>query len=295
MPIEHRLIGRLPEPVRVEAARHFADDDLGSLVSLIDDHLAGAGAADPAALLTAAWARTRLATEVMFDSVVDDAEKALREVAAARAAGAVDHEAATVERYVRTALTRERNRRNEADEAEETAETAETAEQLQERAHRERDAGRPEEAAALFQRAARLRPDGAFNNQIRAGLCLAEAGRFDEAEPVLELALVYDWAGAGIWNDRHMSEHAARALLRHAARSGAGEFDRMWRHVVECCQRLSWPFPSIHPVQDEMLGLTIQLGLREHCRHVLATIRARRGRIDDRTRARIAAAEAFLA
>ena len=135
---------------------------------------------------------------------------------------------------------------------------------------------------------------GEFNYEIRAALCLARAGRGEEARPVLERALVYDWATAGIGHDQHMSEHAAAALLNRAARAGADEFVRTWDRALACAQRLREPFPSIHPIQEELLDLTIRFGLPGHCRQVLARIHARRSRLDAATRAKVDAAEAYL-
>jgi tetratricopeptide (TPR) repeat protein len=173
------------------------------------------------------------------------------------------------------------------------------ADQLEDRAHRAWQAGRLDEAAGLFRDAARQRRaegrPGEFNQEIRAALCLAQAGRDEEARPVLEQALVYDWAAAGIWNDRRMSEHAAMALLHRAARTGVDEFRRVWDRAVACAKRLGDPFPSIYPNQEELLDLTIRLGLPGHCRQVLDQVRARSHRLDPVTRAKVDAAQAFLA
>jgi tetratricopeptide (TPR) repeat protein len=299
--IERDLLSQLPVRVRDEAARYATARDYGSLVTLLDDYLASGPPPDPAVLLCVALARTWWATEVMVDRLAPSAELALVHVAAARQAGASDRDADPVERFVRTMLDGERERLRADELAEEAAATGAelSVDQLLDRAHRAWQSGRPDEAADLFQDAARQRRSegarGEFNDEIRAALCLAQAGRFEEARPVLEEALVYDWAAAGIWNDRHMSEHAAAALLREAARSGAEEFGRVWDRAMACAERLGDPFPSIYRIQEDLLELTIRLELPEHCRHVLAQIRARSAHIDAATRAKVEAAEAFLA
>jgi hypothetical protein len=285
--IDRDLVNRLPEQVRGEAARHVAAGDHGSLVSLLDDYLAGGHRPYPAVLLCVALARTWWATEVMVDRMIPFAELALVHVAAARQAGASPRDADPVERFVRAMLDGERKRRQQLDET--------VAEQLTTRAHDEWDAGRPGEAAKLFQEAARQGGHGAFNHDIRAALCLAEAGRFEEARPVLEQSLVYDWAAAGIWNDRHMTERAAMELLRHAAGVGIDEFDRVWDRTIASAERRAQPFPSNYRIQDELLDLTMRLGLPAHTRQVLDRVRARTSRLDAATRAKVQAAEAYLA
>jgi tetratricopeptide (TPR) repeat protein len=296
MEIDHDLVGRLPERVRAEAARYMAARDYDSLVKLLDEQ-----PADPVVLLCVAWARTMWATEVMVDRLRPDAERALAEVGQARRAGAQARDADPVERFVRAMLDHEQERQRVerlSEQAAAAGPAGPTAEQLRSRAHRAWDARRYDEAAALFRDAARQQVaegrTGEFNDEIRAGLCLANAGRHDEARPVLEQALVYAWADAGIWEDRHMSEHASMALLRPAAHAGADEFNRVWERAVACSVRLEREFPSIHPFQAELLDLTMRLGLPGHCRRVLERIRARSGRLDAATRAKVQAAEGYL-
>jgi hypothetical protein len=301
MEIGPDLVGRLPVAVRDEAVGYAAAGDHGSLVSLLDDHLAGGPPPDPAVLLCLALARTRFAAEVMVDRLVPDAERSLVHVAAARRAGASAVDADPVERFVRAMLDGGRDQRRAAGLEQDTSDggAGQTVDQLVDRAHQAWDTGRLEEAAGLFQAAARQRPaegrSGEFNDEIRAALCLAQAGRYEAARPVLEEALGYDWAGAGIWNDRHMSEHAAMAMLRRAALAGADEFGRVWDRAQACAARLGSPFPSIHPFQEELLDLTMRLGLPGHCRHVLDQVRIRTSRLDAATRAKVQNAEAYLA
>jgi hypothetical protein len=93
-----------------------------------------------------------------------------------------------------------------------------------------------------------------------------------------------------------MTEHAAMVMLRRAAgTAGAGEFVRTWDSAQACADRLDRSFPSIHAFQEELLDLTIRLELPTHCRHVLDRIRARDGRLEAATLAKVAAAEAYLA
>jgi hypothetical protein len=297
--IDRHLVIRLPERVRDEAARYAAAGDHGSLSRLLDEHLAGGAPPDPAVLLCLALARTLDATEVMVDRLVPAAELALVHVAAARRAGASDTDADPVERFIRAMLAEERERQR-VEQLAAAAGAGLNSEQLEDRAHRAWDAGRLDEAAGLFQDAARqMRAEGRtgeFNDEIRAALCLAQAGRVEEARPVLEQALVYDWAGAGIWEDRRTSEKAAMALLREAAAAGRDEFRRAWDRARVNGERVGWPFPSIHPIQEELLDITVRLELPEHCRHVLDGVRARTfGRLDAAGRAKVSAAEAYLA
>lgn len=301
MEIERQLVAGLPADVRDEAARHMAAGDYGSLADLLDEYLAAGRPPHPDALLCVAWARAWWAGEVMVDRVVPAAEQALENVAAARRAGAASGLADRVERPIRALLDGERARMLAERAAEDTSAAGPglSADQLRDRAHRAWDAGRPDKAAPLFQDAARkLRAGGGsgeFGAEIRAALCLAQAGQDDEARPVLERALVYDWAAAGIGDDERMSEHAAMALLRPAARAGVEEFRRTWARAVACAERLGRAFPAIHPFQAELLDLTVGLGLPDHCRAILTQIRNRSSRLDATTRAKVDAAEAYLA
>jgi hypothetical protein len=282
MGIDSDLARRLPEPVRDEAVRLLAAQDHGSLVGLLDEY----PAPHPVVLLSLAVARIRWATEVMVDRVPALGELALADVVAARVAGAAAGDADPVERLIRDALDHERERRR-----------AETA-TLESRAYRHWESGEAATAAELFEAAARQRRAGGrpgeFNAELRAALCWAQAGQEERALPVLERAMTYDWAAAGIWNDRATSEKAAMVLLRRAARGGPAEFSRMWDRAVANGDRLDWPFPSIHPLQEELLDLTLRLGLPGHCRHVLARIRARTARLDRATRAKLEATEERL-
>jgi tetratricopeptide (TPR) repeat protein len=312
--IDRDLLNRLPPQVRDEAARHVTVGDYGSLVGLLDEHLAGGQQPDPAALLCVALARIRWATEVMVDELVPSAELALVHVAAARRAGAPARDADAAERFIRTMLDGERQRQ---------AEETDRVFKILDRAHAAWKAQRFVDAVALFRDASRQRRaegrPGEFNDEIRAALCLAQAGRFEEARPVLEQALVFDWAAAGIWNDRHMTEHAAMTMLRHAAAAGDGdgaterhgaaatagdgaaatagtsEFARVWDRAQACAERLAISFPSIHPFQEELLDLTVRLRLPAHCRQVVDRIRARDSRLDAAALAKVQAAEAYLA
>jgi hypothetical protein len=294
MSIDRDLAVRLPEPVRDEAWRLLSAQDHGSLVSLLDDYLTVSPPrpAHPAVLLSLALARIRWATEVMVDRVLPFGELALVHVAAARADGAAPEDAEAVERLVRDTLDHERERRRAEQE------DAPVADQIQSRAYRDWDAGRPARAAELFEDAARhYRVEGrtgVFNLELRAALCWAQAGEEERARPVLERAMTYDWAAAGIWNDRATSEKAAMFLLRWAARRGTAEFVRAWDRAVANGDRVDWPFPSIYPHQEELLDLTLRLDLPGQCRHVLAKIRARDSRLDRVTLAKVEAAERRL-
>jgi len=179
MEIDRDLVSRLPEQVRAEAARYVAARDLDSLVKLLDEQ-----PPDPVVLLCVAWARTRWASEVMVDRLLPDAELALAQVGQARRAGARARDADPVERFVRTMLDHERRRQRAERLSERTAAAGPgglNADQLRSRAHRAWDAHRYDEAAGLFRDAALRqlaegRP-GEFNDEIRAALCLAKAGR----------------------------------------------------------------------------------------------------------------------
>jgi len=300
MDIDSDLARRLPTPVRDKAQHLLAARDHGSLVSLLDDYLAESPSPPPhpVVLLSLALARIRWATEVMVDRMLPSGELALAHVAAARAAGAAPSDADPVERLVRDALDHERARRRAESEEDAATAGAPSAEILETRAYRLWESDQPAAAAELFEAAARQRRvegrTGEFNVELRAALCWTQAGQEERALPVLERAMTYDWAAAGIWNDRATSEKAATILLRRAARTGVAEFTQTWDRAVANGDRLDWPFPSIHPIQEELLDLTLRLGLPDHCRHVLARIRARAGRLDRSTKAKLEATEQRL-
>ena len=139
-----------------------------------------------------------------------------------------------------------------------------------------------EQAADLFYHAAELEreaasrrgpdaaPDQSFLHRFRAGLCLWELGRFDQARPVLLEATAFDYKAARLWGDRHDAEKSfARLLMECAARSDRERFAALWRQATARGDQLSFPFPSIIPHQKQLLVASMSLNFREGCEQVL--------------------------
>lgn len=307
MPVARHWIAELPDDARAEVLSCLHGDDYAGIVRCLKEHRESCSEVGAAALLVEAYATYRDAMEVMVDQVVPACQAALELLAKARAAGADDREATQLGQEIERTLLKAVQQVQEEESQLQEATAAADPDLLSRMAHRRWDRVRSKEAAELFLQAAdaeraaasrrgRGRADHSFNYLVRAGLCFHEAGLTDRAQPLLEAALVFDWKSAGLWADRHMTEWAFAALLEsHARQPDAEGFRRLWSQAVQRGEELEQPFPSIRPKQERLLELSMQLGDKECCRHVLARIQSREERIPKPVREQIARAEEFLA
>jgi hypothetical protein len=116
----------------------------------------------------------------------------------------------------------------------------------------------PSRAAGLFaQLAARATGMKALVARARGALCLVEAGRRDEAQPLLEAAFAQDWTQPGLSGERLVLESVETALLEGAT---GDDFTALWRLAEARGQALKFPFPSAWPNQERLLKRCLGLG-----------------------------------
>src|SRR5215510_5216162 len=112
-------------------------------------------------------------------------------------------------------------------------------------AHSAWDLKQLEVAAGLFRKASVMEkeaatgrapfasPDMSFPYAIRSALCLWDFGRHDEARPVIEQALTFDWASARVYSDGRMTEWAfVRLLVERAANQDRPSFLSLWQKAT---------------------------------------------------------------
>ncbi len=271
--MRHLLSGPwgLPGDADRKLERYLEVGDYGSAVSLLRDFVPHR-TADARLLVILAHARFRDAMETMTDERLAASQEALRLIDAAVGSGFPPADVAPFRQEVERVLADETraelltlSRLPEGDDFSQVPlDTAVDA------AFRLWDS-EPARAAALFDEAHRREP--LFSHAVRAALCRYQAKDAERARPVLEEATAYDWRSAGLWADRHMSEHAFAALLDEASRRGdRARFDELWRRAVRRGRQLSQPFPSIWPIQERLLDTAMRLGAYEHavavCQHI---------------------------
>lgn len=113
-------------------------------------------------------------------------------------------------------------------------------------------------------------PSKAFNYEIRAGLCLFEAGKVEDARPILEKAINFDWRAARLWGDRRTTEKAITCLLLDLADTGKkNEFGNLFDLGIDKGEDLKYPFPTISSNQKKLITACIELGDRKRCKVVI--------------------------
>jgi hypothetical protein len=153
------------------------------------------------------------------------------------------------------------------------------------RAHRRADLGRHAEAALLFClaadradaefRADPAKPNQAMNNLVRAGVAFNCIGETKIAEPLFRQAITFDWEGEGLPNDKHMVEWAFFELLTNA-RHEPDRFVRLFDEAVSRCAEFKMDFPFIHPNQEELLQIALDMGHRSIVERLADKISGRR-------------------
>lgn len=247
-----------PDDVDARVARHLADDDWASALTLLRDHVTLA-ATNPRWLLLLAYARFRDASEVMVDELADGAREALTLIDRAMELGIAYDVVAPLRDAVEAALdqvSREELALTErcaagADLSTLDLETLEAAAFLFWRTDRLR-------AAQLFVTCAQRAPAGARVYLARAALCRAELGMTPEVHQELELAFAADWST--FRNDRVVLESVATQLL---LRERGASFDALWAVAEARAKSVDLPFPSVWPNQERLLAHCVEHGLRQ--------------------------------
>ncbi|QBH95042.1 hypothetical protein EKN56_00575 [Limnobaculum zhutongyuii] len=142
-----------------------------------------------------------------------------------------------------------------------------------------------EDAAILFCEAARRMQQEslskgshhgeAMNYYIRAAFNFNQAGKYSIAEPMLYEALKYDWPSF-LPNDVHMVEWAYSYLLYNAETKSKKEFEILFNEAIQHCNRVGRHFPSIHPQQEALLQIALNLDALECIRHIMNAIQSRK-------------------
>ncbi|AWH89015.1 hypothetical protein [Limnobaculum parvum] len=142
-----------------------------------------------------------------------------------------------------------------------------------------------EDAAILFCEAARrtqqesLSKDShygeAMNHYIRAAFNFNLAGKYSVAEPMLHEAIKYDWPSI-LPNDVHMVEWAYSYLLYNAETKGKEVFEALFDEAIQHCIGVGRNFPSIHPQQEALLKIALNLQAHESVRHIINAIQSRK-------------------
>ncbi len=143
--------------------------------------------------------------------------------------------------------------------------------------------GQHREAATLFAVAAEVANEHAgagisefMRYYSRAAVTLNMAGRREQAKPLLEAVIEYDWAAAGLANDRYFIEWAFCELLKNAADEGREPFMALFQAALIRCRNLGREFLTCnHPNQETLLETAIRVGALDVAVRIAALIRAR--------------------
>ncbi|MEW5742977.1 MAG: hypothetical protein AB1938_28940 [Myxococcota bacterium] len=128
----------------------------------------------------------------------------------------------------------------------------------------------PARAARLFsQLAARRAGPAAVVARAREALCLVEAGRREEAQPLLEASFAHDWTQPGLAAERLVLESVETALLLSAT---GDDFEALWRLAEQRGAALRFPFPSAWPNQEKLLARCLSVGATGKARAVAQRI-----------------------
>jgi len=237
---------------------YLRDDDWASAQTLLRDAV-DAPEAKAVWLLLLAYARFRDATEVMVDELPEACRECLAWLDRAAALGAPMAGVAPLRDAVERALddvSREELRLTgklgPGDDA-----AALSDDELEACAF-VLWRGAPARAAHLFEQlAARRTGPKAVVARARGALCLVEAGRRAEAQPLLEAAFAQDWTQAGLSSERLVLESVETALLEGAE---GDDFTALWRLAEARGQALDFPFPTAWPNQERLLRRCLAVG-----------------------------------
>ncbi len=231
------------------------DEAWGRAVTLLRD-VVTPETNEPKWLLLLAYSRFRDACDVMFDERLPAAQEALALIDRAIAAGLPLGDVSALRTEVEDVLDEEtRAELAVLAKLPEPGESLEGAplDLLADGAFRVW-AAEPARAAALFEEVARRLksqpPDTSVTASIRAGLCFNDAGQFERAKPLLDLALTADWSLPHLRQERSLAETAITALM---LRCEGAEFQALWLLGSALGERVKLPFPSVWPNQEALL------------------------------------------
>jgi tetratricopeptide (TPR) repeat protein len=133
------------------------------------------------------------------------------------------------------------------------------------------------QAACLFLEAAEIEEEEASNRskfaasnssisyRLRAGFCLFEEGKIDEALDILKEAIDFDWKSARLWADRRDAEKVHVCyLLTYANRSDVENYKLHADLAVKDGERLQIEFPWSTPVKKKAIMAAIAMEDHAH-------------------------------
>jgi hypothetical protein len=256
---EHLLAGPwgLPGELDAELARALEQQRYGTALALLRDALPDNP--PPRLLVLLAFVRYQDALEVMVSEVMPAAQEALTLLERATEAGLPLAAVAPLREEVERTLAEETAHELAAERLTPARASEAPLEEVLEAASRLRTS-QPARAAALFLVAAdRDAPARAPLHRADAGIALAEAGRGDEARPLLEAALSADWRSPELWPDRLHVDWAAALLLERAHRAqDSAAFEALWTQAQALGRQYQRPFPFSWPTQERMLALLLE-------------------------------------
>ena len=166
------------------------------------------------------------------------------------------------------------------------AETELSSYDIESKAHNRWSRKQFQAAALLFEAAARVckledgdetSSSGRFlNPYCRAGICYSQGGDIARARPFLEEAINADWIGAGLENDKLMIEWCYVELLHHEAKINPDSFASLYSKAKAHCANLGWTFPVIHPKQELLMELAVDLDLKDIALEIVSLIKQRK-------------------
>lgn len=114
-----------------------------------------------------------------------------------------------------------------------------------------------------------------MNYVCREAYNLFEAGYIENALPLLTKTCDYDWNANGLHNDNHMVEWAYTYKLI-AASGDINKFKLLFDEAVVRCNKIGRIFPKIHPKQEILLDIAINLNEKDIITYIVELIKKRK-------------------
>lgn len=135
----------------------------------------------------------------------------------------------------------------------------------------------PLESEAAKARGKWAAPDQSVLHRLRAGYCLFEDGKLDDALELLKEGLALDWKAMRLWGDRYDAEKChVRHILYYAMKQDRARYGEHLKLAIDDGARLEIPFPWSVPCQKQFLTAAIALEDCENLTSLLAAIDSKR-------------------
>jgi hypothetical protein len=286
---------KLPQSVRsvvLDVEARDADWEYGDIVDSIEAILEEGSPRSPDLLVALAWYRFEFAECVMVDDILD----------AGRAALVLIDEATIDNKVVsRLRVNAQRVVRREEQELVRVAKLVSVPEerltlrQTKDLAYwlsNQPEAERKARAARLWLILYERQPESEtyhgtkFYNFARGAICLAMFGQYEMAEPMLRQASEWSDSIAAANYSNFLCYTYEQMLLQARDRGDAHEFRHIWNAAVDRLHGLGLRFPTVYPLQTEMLAVAIDMGMEDIIAYLVRLIEEVRApaTLDSRTR-----------